>query len=373
MEEIEISDDSGDQAELGKRRGLKREAREWRSQHSRQTESPSPIRSILKTSPMYSPIKTASKNRGITIREELNTLKNFAKDPSLSEESPRRKPGKLSLGKTQPLHHIVDIADILNVGAQLTSRPRLRSPGPSVLKSTSQALKHSEVIYSNIKPTYVTRYPNDISRSVCRHELSAADSHHKDPFAEDRSLSAAFSDNRRDQIGKSPIKRLISEKADIGANYEEFRREIDLLKNNAYFPVTPGRLQHRNRSPAPQPLSRQPREPDAPSKRSTSPLSHLLSQSPNQQEALFVPETVDYSQSAATITAVQVEDQLISTEPSDVRESAELLLEILKSFSLSFNLDLREIVGTLSQIANDHGFANIDELRKRLVKKTALS
>lgn len=322
---------------------------------------------------MYSPIKTASKNRGITIREELNTLKNFAKDPSLSEDSPRRRPDKHSLGKLQPIREVVDIVDILNVGAQLTSRPRIHSPVPSVLKSTSQAKKQSEVIYSNIKPTYITRYPNDISRSVCRHELSAADSNHKDPFAEDNSPSLACSDNRREQMGKSPIKRLISEKADIGANYEEFRREIDLLKSNAYFPVTPGRVQQRNRSPPPQPLSRQRREPDSLSKRSTSPLSHLHSQSSNQQEALFVPETVDYSQSAVSITAAQVEDRLISTDPSDVRESAELLLEILKSFSLSFNLDLREIVGLLAQIANDHGFANIDELRKRLVKKTAMS
>ncbi len=321
---------------------------------------------------MYSPIKTASKNRGITIREELNTLKNFIKDPSLSEESPRRRPEKQSLGKLHSQRDVVDIVDILNV-SQTTSRPRIHSPVPSVLKSTSQTKKHSEVIYSNIKPTYVTRFPNDISRSVCRHELSAEQSGLRELLPEDLSLSQACSENRREQMGKSPIKRLISEKADIGANYEEFRREIDLFKNNAYFPATPSRLQNKNHSPAPQPLSRQPRHADCLSKRSTSPLSHLHSHSQNHQEALFVPETVDYSQSAATVTVAQVEDRLISTDPSDIRESAELLLEILKSFSLSFNLDLREIVAILAQIANDHGFANIDELRKRLVKKTAMT
>jgi hypothetical protein len=322
---------------------------------------------------MYSPIKTASKNRGITIREELNTLKNFAKDPSHSEESPRKPSKNQSLFKHQTQKDNVDITEILNVSSQLTSRPRVHSPVPSVLKSTSQTKNYNEVIYSNIKPTYVTRFPNDISRSVCRHELSGDDSGNKDPFAEDKSLSLAYSDNRRELVGKSPIKKLIRDEAAIGANYEEFKREIDLLKSNTYIPVTPSRPQHGLRSPVPQPLSRQRREADSNSKRSTSPLSQLQGKSPSHQEALFVPETVDYSQSAATITAAQVEDRLISRDPRDVRESAELLLEILKSFSLSFNLDLREIVNILAQIANDHGFANIDELRKRLVKKTAMS
>jgi hypothetical protein len=319
---------------------------------------------------MYSPIKTASKNRGITIKEELNTLKNFSKDPSLSEESAHLRPQKHSRGKQSTQRDVVDIVDILNVSSQINLRPRIHSPVPSVLKSTSQRKNQSEVIYSNIKPTYVTRFPNDISRSVCRHELSAADLGFREGSVQESVGIQGSSENRREQMAKSPMKRLISEKTYIGANYEEFRREIDMLKNNTYFPITPGRLQQKNRYPAPQPLLPHLRQL---SNRSTSPLSHLRSQSPNQQEALFEPETVDYSQSAATITVAQVEDRLISTDPSDIRQNAELLLEILKSFSLSFNMDLREIILILTQIANDHGFANIDELRKRLVKKTSMS
>ena len=149
---IEISDDS--EAEevnktqyLGKRSGHFKKIANKRMAMS---EYSSPMRSILKTSPIYSPIKTSSKKPHITIREQDNIMKNFLKDRSNSRESQLSKP---HLPKTSPFR----AEEIAKVSSQLIVPVRLNQI-KSVLKS-KESLNSSKsktiIEFSQEKPSYV--------------------------------------------------------------------------------------------------------------------------------------------------------------------------------------------------------------------------
>lgn len=55
--------------------------------------------------------------------------------------------------------------------------------------------------------------------------------------------------------------------------------------------------------------------------------------------------------------------QLRSRDPEDIRANAELLTEIIKSFSLSFNVDVKHI---MDQLASQRGMLNMAKVRSRL-------
>ena len=59
-------------------------------------------------------------------------------------------------------------------------------------------------------------------------------------------------------------------------------------------------------------------------------------------------------------------EQLGSTEEQDVECNAEILAEIIKSFAVTFSLDVSDIVGI---IAKTKGKLNMESIRSELFKK----
>ena len=391
-EEIEISDDSVILDEnapvLGKRQSPKindkqeePKSHQWRFQGSH-----SPLRSILKTSPMYSPIKSFPAKKNITIREESNTMKNFTKDRS-SESSANRS--EKSEQKLSSVAHseLVNASEIVQVCSQISAKLKKQPPMQSVIKSASKIRSEIfEVSFSTNKPTYITKEPNSITKSICRRELSREYLTDKD-FIEVSEPSSQKRDSENHPVKqvRSPIRKLIEENTQIDSNYIEFKRELELMKQNMTPLYTPNKIQVKpsannslnfskfGSSPSPMRRISSPLDQNnLPAVRSSSPLSQISLPKVQQKEDLFIPETVDYSQSTSCISSKSLNTKLRSVSKEDVKENAILLLDILKSFSLSFNLDLKVSVTCLNEIMNENNDVNVEELRRRMAKKSNL-
>ena len=60
-------------------------------------------------------------------------------------------------------------------------------------------------------------------------------------------------------------------------------------------------------------------------------------------------------------------DQLKSTESDDVEANAEILAEIIKSFAVTFSLEIPEIIDIIS---SKGGALNMEDIRSMLLEKS---
>jgi hypothetical protein len=179
---IEVTSDSGsedlnEQGTLGKRVLRVNTEHKIHKSVSRHSASPSPLRSILKTSPMYSPIKS-TKNKTITIAEQFNRLKNFDKGSNIGEPSKI-----LAAAEKEIFGDVLDVQEIVQTSTIHESTTPIL-PGKTVLKPKILASKftrkpnlfdiEADVEYSTMKPTYVTHQVPAITIAPARYTRASS-------------------------------------------------------------------------------------------------------------------------------------------------------------------------------------------------------
>lgn len=307
----------------------------------------SPLKPILKTSPMYSPIKTSGQKRNIQIREEYNLMKNFYKDTKVA--SP---PSKVA---HEPE---VDAQEILNTTLNMTvdsiSRRLRQSPNKKTSTTPEEKIKDNllrSVSFSVKRPSYIgkpvqrekvensllegispvrfvekigPRYFADSFQSNSDVEID--DMIHIEPFP------STITEPKGGIVRRSPMKTLVTGK--LEQNNFLLNQEIPEQKPN----------QDKKQSLL----------------RSSSPQQQILQNS----EPLFMPETVDWPRDCPY---EGIKTSLRSREEEQVKANSKFLLEIAKSFSLSFDLSLPEVVASMLQVEGP--YINLGAVRKQLLRR----
>jgi hypothetical protein len=381
---IDVDDDISitevDDVYLGKRKPLLETPKTPLQLRAELAGTHSPLKSILKTSPMYSPIKSAQTKKGIQIREELNTMKNFFKDKLASSPQTRSK----NKYTEQMVSEMIDAQDILNSSA---GRGRLESPLPSksLHKRHTSEIDESKrsqdllrnVSFSVMKPSYVGRgvvaepvSPGEQARSVSPVrfiERVGPRYFAERTVLEDVNIRDIFDEGHYAHSGKNEVERDISRNS-LPRSTSQSRGERIFAPDELSSKIQDARylifnLRIVETSPA------LPFRHSSPTLKMPFSLSSSKSKA-QEQDVLFMPETVDWSpkpKSSHDCSYEEITSRLLSRDERETKSNARLLLDIAKTFSMSFNLQIHEVIAAMVSV--DSPFVNMEQVRKSLMRR----
>ena len=298
-------------------------------------------------------------------------MKNFYKDKQVL--SPKIGGEEQSIVNAQ---EILDTTLQTNNLETFIAKKMLRSPKGNLTNTPSAEDQKKDdllrkVSFSVNKPTYVGKIvqsekldpdhirsvspvrfverigPRYFAESSQRAELDVNDIIHVND-----SQFSSLNEPKRDLVRRSPIKKIIQDREDLGASYEEFRKELDQVKlGNSNTVSRGGAFNGRSSSPNTQ--------------------QYVPATFVSPRENLFMPETIDWSPRPQLECSFEsIKTTLRSKEVSEVKNNARLLLEISKTFSLSFNIDLPEVMAAMLSLQGP--YVNMEDVRKLLLRKAVI-